>query len=220
MALGAAVVPILGMRSYICGSLWIKETAMYQPARRYSRSLSVAAVFLLAGCASTSAPLNGGVSSGPSIQESSTQSGDRITTVPQFKVAQRTTVPVPVADAWTRLAKAYSDLGIPLTTVQPDAHVLGNEGMKRSHTLANQRLSQFLDCGSGGSGSANADVYSINMSVVSRLSPTSDNGTEVATLIQATATPMTFGTAPVVCSTTGALEARIASMVGGNTPTK
>ncbi|MES2358131.1 MAG: hypothetical protein V4529_07275 [Gemmatimonadota bacterium] len=141
-------------------------------------------------------------------------------TVPQFKVAQRATVQVPIADAWTRLAKAYSDLGIPLTTVQPDAHVLGNEGMKRSHTLANQRLSQFLDCGSGGSGSSNADVYSINMSVVSRLSPTSENATEVATLIQATATPMAFGTAPVVCSTTGLLEARIASMVGGTTPAK
>ena len=193
---------------------------MYPSARRYSRSLSFAGVVLLASCASSSAPLSAGVSSGPSIQESNTQSGDRMATVPQFKVAQRMTVQVPIADAWVRLSKAYSDLGIPLTTVQPDAHVLGNEGMKRSHTLANQRLSQFLDCGSGGSGSANADVYSINMSVVSRLSPTSENATEVATLIQATATPMAFGTAPVVCSTTGSLEARIASMVGGTAPAK
>jgi len=141
-------------------------------------------------------------------------------TVPQFKVAQRMTVKVPMADAWTRLSKAYSDLGIPLTTVQPDAHILGNEGMKRTHTLADQRMSKYLDCGSGGSGSANADVYSINMSVVSRLSPTPEDGTEVATLIQATATPMAFGTAPVVCSTTGALEARIAAMVGGTAPSK
>ena len=191
---------------------------MYQSARRYSRSLSFVGIVILAGCASSSAPLTGGVSTGPSIQESNTQSGDRLATVPQFKVAQRATVKVPIADAWTRLSKAYSDLGIPLTTVQPDAHVLGNEGMKRSHTLANQRMSQFLDCGSGGSGSANADVYSINMSVVSRLSPMPENGTEVATLVQATATPMAFGTAPVVCSTTGSLEARIASMVGGTAP--
>lgn len=190
---------------------------MYQSARRCSRSLSFLGIVILAGCASSSAPLNGGVSSGPSIQESNAQSGDRMATVPQFKVAQRANVQVPIADAWTRLSKAYADLGIPLTTVQPDAHILGNEGMKRSHTLADKRMSQFLDCGSGGSGSANADVYSINMSIVSRLSSTSD-GTEVATLIQATATPMAFGTAPVVCSTTGSLEARIASMVGGTAP--
>jgi hypothetical protein len=193
---------------------------MYQPARCYSRSLSFAGVVLLASCASGSAPLSSGVSSGPSIQESNTQGGDRMASVPQFKVAQRATVQVPIADAWTRLSKTYSDLGIPLTTVQPDAHVLGNEGMKRSHTLANTRMSQFLNCGDGGSGSANADVYSINMSVISRLSPTAENGTEVATLIQATATPMAFGTAPVVCSTTGKLEAQIASAVGGNASTK
>lgn len=192
---------------------------MYQTARRYSRSVSFAGIVLLAGCASSGATLNGGVSSGPSVQESSAQSGDRMASVARFKVAQRSTVNVPIADAWARLSKAYSDLGIPLTTVQPDAHMLGNEGMKRSHTLANDRLSKYLDCGSGGSGSSNADVYSINMSVMSRLSPT-DNGTEVATLIQATATPMAFGTAPVECSTTGALEARIASVVAGTAPTK
>lgn len=193
---------------------------MYQSVRRCSRSLSFVGLAILAGCASGSAPLNGGVSTGPSIQESNAQSGDRMASVPQFKVAQRATVSVPIADAWARLSKEYSDLGIPLTTVQPDAHVLGNEGMKRSHTLANSRMSQFLDCGSGGSGSANADVYSINMSVVSRLSSMSENSTEVATLIQATATPMAFGTAPVVCSTTGKLEAQIASAVGGNASTK
>ena len=192
---------------------------MYQPVRRYSLSLCFGGIVLLGGCAS-GAPLNGGISSGPAINAGGTHNGDALSTVAQFKVAQRATVQVPIADAWARLSKAYSDLGIPLTTVQPDAHVLGNEGMKRSHTLASQRISQFLDCGSGGSGSANADVYSINMSVVSRLTPTSENSTEVATLIQATATPMTFGTAPVVCSTTGSLEARIASMVGGNAPAK
>lgn len=218
--MGVAVVPLLGMQAYICDSPWTEETAMYPSPRCCSRSLYFVGVVLLAGCASSGAPLNAGVSAGPSIQESNAQSGDRMATVPQFKVAQRATVQIAIADAWPRLSKAYSDLGIPLTTVQPDAHVLGNEGMKRSHTLAGQRLSQFLDCGSGGSGSANADVYSVNMSVVSRLSPTAENGTEVATLIQATATPMAFGTAPIVCSTTGALEARIASMVGGSAPTK
>jgi hypothetical protein len=207
------------MGAYICDSPYIEGIVMYRSGRRYSRSFLTLVIVLVSGCASGST-LNGGVSSEPSIETQNTQRGDRMATVPEFKVAQRSTVNVPIADAWTRLSKAYSDLGIPLTTVQPDAHVLGNEGMKRSHTLANQRMSQFLDCGSGGSGGANADVYSINMSVVSRLSPTSANGTEVATLIQATATPMAFGNAPVVCSTTGRLETQIASAVGGNASTK
>jgi len=191
---------------------------MYQSARCHSRSLCFAGIVLLGGCAS-GVPLSGGLSSSPAVGAGSTRNGDALSTVAEFKVAQRATVNVPIADAWARLSKAYSDLGIPLTTVQPDAHMLGNEGMKRSHTLANQRLSSMLECGTGGGG-ANADLYSINMSVVSRLSPTADNGTEVATLIQATATPMAFGTAPIVCATTGWLEARIASMVSGNTPAK
>lgn len=189
---------------------------MYRSARRYSHASSIVVLVLLCGCASSGSTLNAGVNAGPSIETQSAQTGNRMTSVPEFKVAQKATVNVPIADAWARLSKAYSDLGIPLTTVQPAAHVLGNEGMKRSHTLANQPLSRILDCGVGGSsGGANADVYSINMSVISQLSATPENGTEVATLIQATATPMTFGTAPVVCSTTGWLERHIASAVSG-----
>jgi len=144
--------------------------------------------------------------------ESGPSGGDRISGPAQFQLAQRSSVAVPVAEAWKRLAKAYADLGIPLTTVRPEDHFLGNEGMRRSHMFAGERLSSLLDCGTGGGG-ANADIYSINMSAVSRLSAPSDSTTEIATLVQATATPMSFGTPPVVCSTTGWLEAKISSMV-------
>ncbi len=190
---------------------------MFKSAQDIPESLSIFAVLFVVGCAA-SAPLNGGMSAGASVIGSGAQRGDALSGVPEFKAAQRFTVSVPLADAWTRLARAYSDLGIPLTTVNAKDHLLGNEGMRRSHTLANSRLSSFMDCGSGGSGGANADVYSVNMSVMSRVSALTDSTTEVVTLLQATARPMSFGTDPIVCGTTGSLEARISSMVSGAAP--
>ena len=178
-----------------------------------TRIWSITAAVFLFGCAS-GASVSGGVSSGPSVQISDAQGGNRMSTAPQFQTAQRSTVPVPIADAWALLSKAYANIGIPLTTVQPDIHELGNVGRRLSHTLGKQRLSSLLECGSGGGG-ANADTYSINMSVVSQLTATADSTTEVATLVQATASPVAFGNAPVVCSTKGALEAQISSIVSG-----
>ena len=174
-----------------------------------AQSLFTMGLLLVGGCASGGS-VNGGLSSGPSVE--SGVGGDRLSGMAEFKLAQRSTVAVPLAEAWTRLAKAYSDLGIPLTTVRPEVHSLGNAGMKRSHTLADQRLSSLLECGSGGGG-ANADTYSVNMSVVSELQPVTDTTTEVATLVQATAAPMSFGNPAVVCSTTGALEQKISGLI-------
>jgi hypothetical protein len=186
---------------------------MHQTARRHARSFLVAGLGLIAACASN-APLSGGMSGTTSI-ESGGARGDRVSSVAEFKVAQRSTVAVPMAEAWTRLSKAYADLGIPLTSVNPGAHVLGNEGLKRTHTLGNTRLSTMLECGTGGGG-ANADAYSINMSVISRLQAISDSTTEIATLVQATASPMSFGNPAVECSTTGSLEEKISAAVGGS----
>jgi len=180
---------------------------------RTTRPWPIAGILFLFGCASAT-PANGGWSSGPSVQVSGAQGGDRMNTPPEFKIAQQSTVQMPIADAWVRLSKAYSDLGIPLTTLQPSLHELGNMGMRRSHSLGNQRLSSMLECGASGDG-ANADSYLISMSVVSQLTATADSTTEVATLVQATAAPMAFSTAPIVCSTKGVLEARISSMASG-----
>jgi hypothetical protein len=183
-----------------------------QSTRLCNRSLFIVGAAILAGCAS-GASVNGSLAGQRSI-ETGAAPGDRLTSIPEFKAAERTTVPIPIADAWTKLSKAYADLGIPLTLVTPADHVLGNEGMRRTHTLANDRLSSFLDCGVGGGG-ANADMYGINMSVMSQLQPVTDGSTQIATMVQATAAPLSFGTSPVVCATTGALEVRIAAMVAG-----
>jgi hypothetical protein len=183
-----------------------------QSTRLGNRSLFIVALALLAACAS-GASVNGSLAGQPSI-ETGAAPGDRLNSIPEFKAAERATVPIPIADAWPKLSKAYASLGIPLTLSTPADHVLGNEGMRRTHTIAGDRLSSFLDCGVGGGG-ANADMYAVNMSVVSQLQPVTDGSTQIATLIQATATPLSFGTPPVVCATTGALEARIAATVAG-----
>ncbi len=187
---------------------------MPQYPSRQVVSLVVTVVGLSLACASGGAPVSGTISGQRSIETGETL-GSRMGSLPEFKSAQRSVVRVPIADAWARLAKAYETLGIPLTTATPATHVLGNEGMRRTHNLAGESLSTFLDCGNGTGGGANADMYAVNMSVVTQLQAVADTATEVATLVQATAAPLSFGSPAVACSTNGGLEQKIVALVRG-----
>lgn len=180
------------------------------------RVLTVLVAGLGLGCASTGAPVSGTLSGARSI-ETGERVGARMGSLPEFKSAQRSTVRLPIAAAWTSLTRAYETLGIPLTMMTPTTNSLGNEGMRRTHNLAGTPLSTFLDCGSGTGGGPNADMYAVTMSVVSQLQVVSDTSTEVATMVQATAAPLSFGSPEVTCSTTGSLEQRIVALIRGQT---
>ncbi|MDQ2889575.1 MAG: hypothetical protein M3R65_03330 [Gemmatimonadota bacterium] len=177
---------------------------------------SATAVLATAGCASGGAPAGGEMAGVRSI-ETGESMGARMGSVPEFKSAQRATVQLGIADAWAQSAKAYASLGIPITIATPETHTIGNTGMRRTHTLGGERLSSFLECGAGSGGGLNADLYGVSMSVISQLRALSDGSTEIATMVQATATPLTFGSPAVTCSTSGVLEQKIAALVAGPT---
>lgn len=149
--------------------------------------------------------------------ETGTSMGARMGSLPEFKSAHRTSVQMSLATAWPRLAAAYQTMGIGLTMSDAASHTLGNEGMRRTHTLGGTRLSDFLDCGVGSSGGPNADLYAVTLSVVSQLQAVGDSTIQIATMVQATAAPLTFGSPAVACSTTGGLEDRLAALVRART---
>jgi hypothetical protein len=128
------------------------------------------------------------------------------------RVSQKTKSVHPLASTWTNAQRAYADLGIPLTVKRDDIHVLGNEGMNVSHTLAKQRLSTYLDCGSG-SGGPNADVYAVHMTVMTQVTPMPDNTVQIASLVTGDATSKLYGNVTATCATTGELEKEIANRI-------
>jgi hypothetical protein len=123
------------------------------------------------------------------------------------------TVSAPVEQVWTVIASVYRELGIELTTVLTDTYTLGNESLKIRRSLAGTPLSRYLDCGAGTGIGPNADYYNVQMSIVTQLSPNTSGGTDIRSVVDATATPVSLGSNPVVCSSTSLLESRIAKMV-------
>ena len=190
----------------------MRQHAIIRPNVVVALGITFVAVTLVAGCASSGVPAGGAMSGIRSIETGETM-GARLGSLPEFKSAHQSRVQLPIETAWTRLGLAYQTLGIALTVRDAPSHTLGNEGTRRTHTLGGERMSDFLDCGTGTGGGPNADLYAITLSVVSELQAASESTTQVATMVQATAAPLTFGSPPVACSTTGNLEERIAALV-------
>ncbi len=110
---------------------------------------------------------------------------------------------------WKQLPAVYEELGIPITRLDSAQHVIGNEGLKLRRRLKDVPLSRLLDCG-GGMGMSNADSYEVYLTVMTRLRPAADGGTQVETVVDASAKPVAFNTsASVACTSTGGLERRL-----------
>lgn len=180
--------------------------------RHYVSSIGFV-IAIASGCASGGTAVNPSMSGGIRAISTGASTNSTLAATPEFTTAYRSSVALPAAEAWKRLLAAYDSVGIALTVADEATRTVGNEGMRRTHTLAGKRLSDYLNCGTGSSGGPNADLYAVTMSVVSQVHPVADNSSEIATMVQATAAPMTFGTPPVPCSTTNALEDRLVALV-------
>jgi hypothetical protein len=73
-----------------------------------------------------------------------------------------------------------------------------------------------LNCGSG-EGGPSADIYDINLSVVSKLQPNSTGGTTITTTVDGNAKPASYSGDYIKCATTGALEQRLVRLVEAQT---
>jgi hypothetical protein len=109
---------------------------------------------------------------------------------------------------------AFEGLKIPLETRDSVAGRVGNLNLTQSRRLAGSNLSRFLDCGSTMTG-LRADSYRIEMPLIVLLDRAGQAKTRVRVGLVASARDMSgTSTEPVLCLSTGVLEARIHESIG------
>lgn len=121
-------------------------------------------------------------------------------------------MPALPAAVWAQLPAVYAELGIPLSVLVQKDMLLGNQGFNIRKAIGGVAMRNYLQCGDA-SGTPNADIYQISMNIATQVQRQPDSTSRVATVLDATASPMSVGTETVQCATTGQLEERINEML-------
>lgn len=169
---------------------------------------------LVLGCASQG---SGPASPPPPPQTIETGGGTRLRVEGQAVIAGGT-ITAPIDSAWKVVVKVYQELGIQPSILLTDGHTIGNQLVKARRVLGGVPLSRYLNCGAGTGVGPNADYYNVEMSIMTYLLPNTAGATDVRTRIDATATPLSVASNPVVCNSTGVLEQRIVKLLQERAP--
>jgi len=114
----------------------------------------------------------------------------------------------PINAVWLAMPGVFDSLQIPLATVDPTTHTIGNGGLQLRRRLGTTPLQEYLNCGTT-QGAANTDTYDVRMSVVSKLVASADGGTTLTTTVQGMGRPISTSGDFLRCSSTGTLEIRL-----------
>jgi hypothetical protein len=125
--------------------------------------------------------------------------------------ANTSTVGYPLTSVWRDLPAVFDSLSIPIGTLDPAHHVIGNSGFKPRHRLGRTPLSRYIDCGSA-QAMPSADTYDIQLSVLTQAQP-ADSGTTVSTTVDAVGRPVETAGDYIHCSSKGVLEPLIVKML-------
>jgi hypothetical protein len=114
--------------------------------------------------------------------------------------------------AWTSIARAYADAGLPPGVAQEGMRTYGVQRATVRRALAGVPLSRLLRCGAT-MGIENADSYSVTLSLISKLRPIQTDTVVIESQLRASAVPTGVSSNPITCATTGELERRIANLL-------
>lgn len=119
----------------------------------------------------------------------------------------------PPAQVWAAVQAVYGDVGIDVTERDPAARSLGNPRILVGGRFLDRPMAHFLNCGQGATG-LHANVWRVEMSVRSVVSPSGEGKAKLGTLVEAIARNME-GTSNnrVPCTSYHRLEAEILSRV-------
>ncbi|UCC26175.1 MAG: hypothetical protein JSU98_03535 [Gemmatimonadales bacterium] len=166
---------------------------------------------LLASCASSGQDGTGASDVAPDTRRRLNVGQTTIEMYNQAGIESRN-LPAAVRDVWPVLEGVYAELEIPVTLIDPATWEFGNPAFQ-PRRVAGERLNSFIDCGSNFSGPL-ANLYEVDMSVVTKLVPVSDS-TQVVTVVDAFARPRTTSGNQVHCQSREVLERRIIRLVAG-----
>lgn len=153
----------------------------------------------LIGCASTSATSATDRSSREWIQQF-----DEETTVANRSSLRTDTVRAPLGTTMRAVVGAYEALEIPVTRVVDAERRLETRNV-RVPRIADERISRFLDCGTGITGQR-ADRYLVNMSLSTSVHAMDAGTTRVVTEFGGTARPRDTSGGEVYCRSLGTFE--------------
>lgn len=178
---------------------------------------TVVPALIVAGCASGSSPSTTSTRpSGPPTREIYTGDGAHLLLASESYMVE-TDIGAPAMEVWQAATEAYRKLGIEITLSEPGERV-GSRQLRVRRDLDGSRLSRFFRCGVDATGRPNADRYTMTINVVSEVVPLSDLQSRLQTTVTATArTPTGQSNDPVMCTSKGLLEERIADSVLENT---
>ncbi len=169
--------------------------------------LSLLAVAGLAACASSGTVAS--TAGAPEGAETIGSVGSDYVRIDPERHTYTAAVPGTADHVFDKLVEVYQGLGIRPDVADKARLIVGAANVQLRRQLAGTRLSTYLDCGSG-MGGASAESYAISLTIATQVSPT-DHGSRLATQVSASARPTDgTNTAPVACTSTGDLEARIA----------
>jgi hypothetical protein len=124
------------------------------------------------------------------------------------------TLAYPVDQVWRALPGVFDSLKVPLNTLDPKAHTIGNDGFKIRQRLGTVALSKYIDCGTTQIG-PNADSYDIVLTVLVQLSPAEGGGTSVTTTFESSARPLAFAQEYSKCTSKSVFEPRLLEVLKG-----
>lgn len=122
-------------------------------------------------------------------------------------------IAAPSAKVYRAVVAAFEELKIPLGTRDSVGGMVGNLDLVRRTSLAGSQLSRWLNCGSGLTG-PNADNWRVYLSIAALLDPLDANRTRLRIGMAGGAVDVQGNAKdPVVCVTTGSLEALLVAKI-------
>jgi hypothetical protein len=116
-------------------------------------------------------------------------------------------------DVWAALPQVYASLGIRPDAVDPSTRTYGSQRVTQLR-IGDRRTASYVRCGNEGAGPSAASGYRIQLSILTRLAPTSAGTTEVTTEVTGFATSVEGGsTGAIRCVSNGELERHIAALL-------
>lgn len=173
--------------------------------------LVVAVACAFVGCASsggTGIPSGGSQSQNVSFRTNLQGQGFQLRTTEDIVVAVDTVAVAPDR-LWPEVPAAYDALGIPITTVNAEARLIGALEARVRGRIGDERVSRYVRCGSTMTGEV-ADQYEVYLTSVTQVEPvTADSGRSiVSSHVKAIAQGGASGNT-VQCATRGRLESDI-----------
>jgi len=166
-------------------------------------------LFFLAGCAAQ-APTSGGSERVSTVALTTSEDAGIETSVRSRPEPRTANVLLPLDSAWAALPGAYAAVGLTGGGVMDEAaRRFGVGPTTLPRRLNDTPLSRFVDCGSTRF-IPNADTYAVRLQVSTQLVADETGVTRVQTLVEGTARPREMSSNPVLCTSTGELERRIA----------